>query len=81
VCLLPALPANSVIIDNSAFHIKDRLISMAQSKGQSIIFLLLYSPEFNPIKNFWAWLKAKLRFFMHIFPSFDDALRYCFNVV
>jgi len=80
-CLLKELPANSVIVmDNAAFHRKSHLVLAAQDKGHRIIFLPPYSPELNPIENFWAWLKQKLKNSVHLFPSLDDALHYCFNL-
>jgi len=45
-----------------------------------LIFLPPYSPEFNPIENFWAWLKRYLRSKLSLFPSFDDALLDAFQV-
>jgi Transposase and inactivated derivatives len=80
--LLPDLPTNSVIVmDNAAFHRKKLLISLAENRGHTIIFLPPYSPELNPIENFWAWLKAKLRKHLSDFNDFDDALCYTFKVV
>ena len=81
-CLLPALPDQSVVImDNAAFHRKTRLTLMAQNNGHSIIFLPPYSPQLNPIENFWAWLKGKIRSSVRDFNSIDDAISYCFQVV
>lgn len=81
-CLLPVLPDKSVIVmDNAAFHRKNKLNAMAQSSGHSVLFLPPYSPELNPIENFWAWLKLKLRNSLIRFSFFDDAISYCFNVV
>ena len=60
--LLPALPTGAVIVmDNASFHRKSQLIPLAQKYGFRLIFLPPYSPEFNPIENFWAWLKRYLR--------------------
>lgn len=79
-CLLCQLPSNSTIVmDNAAFHRKKRLSFLAQSEGHKIVFLPPYSPEYNPIENFWAWLKSKLKKSLSDFLFFDDCLRYCFN--
>ena len=79
--LLPALPEGSVIVmDNASFHKKSRLIRIAQNKGFKLIFLPPYSPELNPIENFWSWLKRRLRKILPLFDSFDDALDSCFQV-
>jgi len=47
-------------MDNTSFHRKNSLISLAEKYGHRIIFLPPYSPELNRIENFWAWLKGKL---------------------
>ena len=79
--LLPALPLNTTIVmDNASFHRKSRLIAIAEKHGHTILFLPPYSPELNPIENFWSWLKARLRNILHRFDSFDDALSDCFQV-
>ena len=78
--LMCELPSDCVIVmDNAAFHRKKRLASIAQIYGFTIIFLPPYSPEYNPIENFWAWLKAKLKKVLPFFDCFDDALHYSFN--
>jgi transposase len=79
-CLLHEYPSNSVIVmDNAAFHRKKRLISLTESSKNKIAFLPPYSQEYNPIENFLAWLKHKLKKELFDFDSFDDCLRYCFN--
>lgn len=73
--LLPALPENSVIVmDNASFRRKSRLFSLADSAGHRLIFLPPYSPELNPIENFWSWLKRHLRKILRLHSSFDNAL-------
>ena len=73
--LLPALPPDTVVVmDNASFHRKARLIPVAQKYGFRLIFLPPYSPEFNPIENFWAWLKRFLRSALSAVQSFDRAL-------
>ena len=81
-CLLPNVPPSSTtILDNASFHRKSRLISLAHKYGHRIIFLPPYSPELNEVENFWGWLKGKLKKIVHKYDDFDEALRYCFNVV
>ena len=78
---LPALPPGAVIVmDNASFHRKAQLIPLAQKYGFRLIFLPPYSPEFNPIENFWAWLKRYLRSTLSSFPSFDAAIFDAFQV-
>jgi len=79
-CLIPNLPQSSTIsMDNASFHRKSKLIPIAKKYGHNIIFLPPYSPELNPVENFWAWLRGKLKKILHLFDDFDEALRYCFN--
>ncbi len=76
---LKAIPKYSVaIMDNAAFHRKKRLYELAEKANCDLIFLPPYSPDLNPIENFWAWLKSRLRKTLRNFQSFDDALLDCF---
>ena len=72
---------SAIVMDNAAFHRKAKLAEIAQKHGHRVIFLPPYSPELNPIENFWAWLKAKLRKVLAEFPDFDAAIRYCFSLI
>ncbi len=79
--LLPALPPDTVIVmDNASFHRKPQLVYAAQKHGFRLIFLPPYSPEFNPIEKFWAWLKRFLRSSLASSSSFDAALFDAFQV-
>ena len=78
--LLPSLlEKTAIVLDNASFHRK-RLISIAERAGHTLIFLPPYSPELNPIENFWSWLKNHLRKILSDCHSFDDALCECFQV-
>ena len=79
--LLPSLDKGTVIVmDNASFHSKKRLFSAAQNAQCSLIFLPPYSPELNPIENFWAWLKRFLRKILPATSSFDNALSAAFQL-
>ena len=81
-CLIPTLPKNAVLVmDNAAFHRKSKLYTLAEDAGHTLIFLPPYSPDLNPIENFWAWLKKTLRKTIKDFDDFDTALQYAFQVV
>lgn len=78
-CLLKKLsPGRIIVMDNAAFHRKAVLLALAEKAGCSILFLPPYSPDLNPIENFWAWLKQTLRSSLASFDSLDDALMSCF---
>lgn len=80
-CLLRSLPKHAVIVmDNASFHRKNRLFPLANQAGFSLVFLPPYSPEYNRIEHFWAWLKKYLRKVLLSHSSFDDALCSAFQV-
>jgi transposase len=79
--LLPALPSKSAIVmDNASFHRKSKLCPLAEEAGQRILFLPPYSPELNPIENFWSWLKRQLVKILPFHSSLDEALHVTFQV-
>ena len=78
--LLKSIPKYSVIIlDNAAFHRKAKLYALAEKAACEVLFLPPYSPDLNPIENFWAWLKRKLRKILPDYDNFDNALMDCFE--
>ena len=73
--LLPTLPeSTTIIMDSASFHRKRKLFALAEKAGHRLVFLPPYSPELNPIENFWAWLKRLLRKTLADYPSFDDVI-------
>ena len=80
-CLLPYLPEDAVIVmDNASFHRKKQLTDISARHQRTLIFLPPYSPDLNPIKNFWAYLKSSIRNSIHTFRSFDDSISFIFQV-
>jgi len=77
--LLRSIPRYSVIVlDNATFHRKTKLRELAECSECDVFFLPPYSPDFNPIEKYWAWLKNKLRNILPAYDCFDDALIDCF---
>ena len=61
-CLAPALaPGDVVVLDNLAAHKIDGVRQAIAAAGASILYLPPYSPDFNPIEQLFAKLKALLR--------------------
>lgn len=53
---------NSVLVmDNASFHHSKTLEKMCADAGIKLVYLPPYSPDFNPIEEFFAELKAFLR--------------------
>jgi transposase len=60
--LAPALkPGDVVILDNLPAHKGSRVREAIEAAGASLLYLPPYSPDFNPIENAFAKLKALLR--------------------
>ncbi len=60
--LIPDLrPGDVVIMDNLSSHKGPNVRAMIEAAGASLLYLPPYSPDFNPIENAFAKLKALLR--------------------
>ena len=61
-CLVPVLrPGDIVILDNLPAHKNERVRKLIEAAGAELRYLPPYSPDFNPIEQVFAKLKAKLR--------------------
>ena len=54
-------PGDIVVMDNLSSHKGPRVRALIESRGASVLYLPPYSPDFNPIENAFAKLKALLR--------------------
>jgi transposase len=54
-------PGDIVIMDNLPAHKGDAVRQAIEANGAKLVFLPPYSPDFNPIENAFAKLKALLR--------------------
>ena len=60
--LVPELkPGDIVVMDNLSSHKGPRVRELIEAAGASLLYLPPYSPDFNPIENAFAKLKALLR--------------------
>jgi len=60
--LVPELrPGDIVVMDNLASHKAPAVRAAVEAAGARLLFLPPYSPDFNPIENAFAKLKALLR--------------------
>jgi transposase len=60
--LVPDLrPGDIVVMDNLSSHKAPAVRRAIEAAGASLLYLPPYSPEFNPIENAFAKLKALLR--------------------
>ena len=60
--LVPQLaPGDTVVMDNLGSHKRPAIRAAIEAAGARLIYLPPYSPDFNPIENAFAKLKALLR--------------------
>ena len=60
--LVPELRRGDIVVmDNLSSHKGPRIRQMIEAAGGSLLYLPPYSPDFNPIENAFAKLKALLR--------------------
>lgn len=78
--LLPALGSGYIVImDNAAFHKSEITKLLIEDAGCQLLFLPPYSPDFNPIEQFWANLKAKIRRIISRFLTLAEAIDEAFR--
>ena len=73
-------PGQVVILDNASFHKVDELYNIIEECGCKLIYLPPYSPDLNPIENFWANFKRNLRKVIKKFGNFLEAITYAINI-
>lgn len=60
--LVPCLrPGNIVLLDNVKFHYAPKALEFMEAAGAHVVHLPAYSPDFNPLEECIAKLKAILR--------------------
>ena len=80
------IPHSVVVMDNASFHHTKRIEQMCRDAGVKLVYLLPYSPDFNPIEEFFAKLKAFIKRNWGIYEEnpqqgFDIFLEWCIDVV
>lgn len=76
-CLLSCLEkSTTIVMDNASFHRKKQLYEICSKYGYNLIFLPPYSPELNPIEKYWFVFKHRIRAFLRINISLNDAIHY-----
>jgi transposase len=61
-CLVPALrPGDIVVMDNLPAHKNEQVRELIEAAGAELRYLPPYSPDLNPIEQFFAKFKAMMR--------------------
>lgn len=50
-----------LVMDNASFHHSDRVKQLCSNAGVKLLYLPPFSPDFSPIKEFTAELKAFIK--------------------
>ena len=80
VCLLPELvPGQVVVMDNYSIHKSSKTRDLIESAGCKLLFLPPYSPDLNPIENYWAIIKARIKYFANYCSTFERAIQIAFQ--
>jgi transposase len=79
-------PNSVIVMDNASFHHSDRIKQMCRDAGVILIYLPPYSPDLNPIEEFFAELKAFIKKQWHEYEKspyqdFTAFLEWCVSVV
>jgi transposase len=60
--LIPRLrPGQIVLMDNASYHRSRKVRRRLNAHGIGCWYLPKYSPDLNPIENYWAWLKRLIK--------------------
>jgi len=75
-----------IILDNASFHRIKEVEEACVCAGVKLVFLPPYSPDFNPIEEFFAELKAFVKKHWHVFEEnlssdFVSFLEWCIDEV
>jgi transposase len=62
-------PKSVLIMDNASFHRSDRVKQLCSDAGVKLLYLPPYSPDFNPIEEFFAELKGHIK---KAWPAFEE---------
>jgi transposase len=79
-------PESVLVMDNASFHRTEGVEEMCYEAGVKLLYLPPYSPDLNPIEEFFAELKAFIKKSWHAFEDapeqgFDMFLEWCVDVV
>ena len=72
-------PGYTIIMDRASFHRKPKTRQLIEEAGCSVIYLPSYSPDFNPIEEWWAILKAKIKAIMPEQKQLSNAIESAFK--
>ncbi|KAG1448982.1 hypothetical protein G6F55_010385 [Rhizopus delemar] len=57
----PHMKGHFLVMDNAPIHTSDNIAKYVESRGYRCAYLPPYSPELNPIEQFWSVVKSKVK--------------------
>lgn len=57
----PEMKGYYIVMDNAIIHTAKEIDAMITERGYRCIYLPPYSPELNPIEQFWSIVKNKVK--------------------
>lgn len=79
-------PKSVLIMDNASFHHSERIRKMCSEAGVQLLYLPPYSPDLNPIEEFFSELKSYIKRNWKLYEAqpdqgFDTFLQTCVDIV
>jgi hypothetical protein len=79
-------PKSVLVMDNASFHHSERIKEMCFEAGVELLYLPPYSPDLNPIEEFFSELKAYIKRHWALYEAqpdlgFDTFLQTCVDAV
>ncbi|CEI97644.1 hypothetical protein RMCBS344292_11774 [Rhizopus microsporus] len=56
-----SLKGSYLVMDNASIHKSKPMIRKVEARGYRVMYLSPYSPELNPIEQFWALVKGEMK--------------------
>ena len=67
-------------MDNYYIHKGQKTKEIIEGAGCEILFLPSYSPDLNPIENYWAVLKVRIKKIKNHCDDFHKAINLAFQI-
>jgi transposase len=68
-------------MDKASFHKTDKTRQLIEAAGCELLYLPTYSPDLNPIENYWAITKSRLKSKMFIYKKLSQISTLPLNVM
>jgi len=79
-------PKSVIVMDNASFHHSKRIKEIYANAGVKLVYLPPYSPDLNPIEEFFSEFKAFIKRYWRRYEQspdqgFEGFLEWCIDVV